>query len=417
MVDGVNLGLTGGGQTCDHHGCTCTQVTGLHLGSGEALHALDHSNLTVHLDLGTHTAEFLHIAVTVVPHAFGHHTGALCQTQASGDLGLHIGGKTGVGHGLDIGAVQRSGAAHQNGIVPLLHIYAHFQQLCSDALQMLGNDILNQNLTTSRSHGSHVGAGFDLVGDNGIASALELLHAADLDHIGTRTHDVGTHGVEEIGQIHDMRLLGGILDDGHALGQGGGQHDVHGCAHGNNIQIDLTALEPSTGHIGVDQAVFDLYLSAHGLKALDVLVDGTAAQVAAAGGRHLRPAKAAQQSAHQIVAGADLTGQLVGDGLILNTGTIDVQRGAVHSPHIGTQLLHDLQDQGHVTDLGNIFNTALSTYQQGSRQNGYGGILGAADLNGAVQRLTAANQILGQCGTLFKLSKWGIFMKYGDGTP
>ncbi len=32
--------------------------------------------------------------------------------------------------------------------------------------------------------------------------------------VRTGAHDVGTHGVEEVGQIHDVGLLGGVFDDG-----------------------------------------------------------------------------------------------------------------------------------------------------------------------------------------------------------
>ena len=105
-----------------------------------------------------------------------------------------------------------------------------------------------------------------------------------------------------------MGLPGGILDDGHALGQHTGQHDVHGGAHRNHVQIDLPTGQAAAGHLGADQAVAHVYIGPHRDEALDMLVDGAAAQVAAAGEGHLRPAEAAQQSAHQIVAGTDPAG-------------------------------------------------------------------------------------------------------------
>ena len=63
--------------------------------------------------------------------------------------------------------------------------------------------------------------------------------------VGAGALDVRAHGVEEVGQIHDVGLLGRVFDDGGALCQHGGHHDVHGGAHGDNVQIDVA--HPSDG--------------------------------------------------------------------------------------------------------------------------------------------------------------------------
>ena len=44
--------------------------------------------------------------------------------------------------------------------------------------------------------------------------------------------DPGPAGVEEVGQVVHLRLAGGRLDDGRALGQRGGHHDVGGAEDG-----------------------------------------------------------------------------------------------------------------------------------------------------------------------------------------
>ena len=55
-------------------------------------------------------------------------------------------------------------------------------------------------------------------------------------------HDVSPHGVEEVGQVHDMGFLGGVFDDGQAIRQGGGQHNIHGGPHRYHVQVDLGAV-------------------------------------------------------------------------------------------------------------------------------------------------------------------------------
>ena len=202
--------------------------------------------------------------------------------------------------------------------------------------------------------------------------------------------------LEEVGQVHDVGLLGGVFNDGHAIGQHAGQHDVHGGPHRDHVQIDLTAGQTAAGHLGADQAVAHIHIRPHGDETLDVLVDGPSAQVTAAGEGDLRPAEAAQQSAHQIVAGADAAGQLVRDLTVADVGTVDVHRGAVDGADVRTQLLKDLEDQRHVADLGDILNAAHPVHQQRGGDDSDSGVFGAADGDGPGERLSALNVILCQ---------------------
>ncbi len=181
-----------------------------------------------------------------------------------------------------------------------------------------------------------------------------------------------------------MRLLGGVFNDGEAVGQGSGQHDVHGGAHRNDVQIDLRALQTAVPGGGVDIAAPHIYIGAHGGEALDVLVDGPPTQIAAAGRRHLGGAKAAQQRADQVIAGADLPGQLVGDRLVAHVGAVDIHGGAVYCPHLRAQVLQNIQNKGHVADLGDILNTANAVYQQSRGDDSHSGIFRAADIDGAI---------------------------------
>lgn len=112
---------------------------------------------------------------------------------------------------------------------------------------MLGDDVVDADLAPGGGNGGHVGARLDLVGDDGVTSALELFHAPDLDDVRPRAHDVRAHGVEEVGQVHDVRLLGSVFDDGQAVGQGCGDEDVHGRTHGDHVQVDLRSVQAAGG--------------------------------------------------------------------------------------------------------------------------------------------------------------------------
>ena len=215
-----------------------------------------------------------------------------------------------------------------------------------------------------------------------------------------------------------MGLFGGVFNDGHAVGQHAGQHDVHGGAHGHHVQVDLTAGQTSAGDLGADQAVAHIHIGAHGHKALDVLIDGPSAQITAAGQGHLGPAEAAQQGAHQVVAGADLAGQLIGNLTVADVGAVDVYGGAVDGAHVRPQLLKDLEDQGDVADLGNVLNTADPVHQQGGGDDGNGGIFCAADGDGSVKGRSALNLILIQtCLHPLEGNDSGVYMNIRRGAP
>ncbi len=193
-----------------------------------------------------------------------------------------------------------------------------------------------------------------------------------------------------------MGLLGGVFNDGGAMGQGGGQHDVHGGAHRGDVHIDRGALHIALLCRGTDQAAPNVHIGAHGGKAFDMLVNGAVAQVAAAGWGHLGAAEPGEEDADEIVAGANLPGRFIRDGLVSHMRAIDVHRGAVHRPHVGAQILEDVEHQGHIADLGKILNAADPVHQQGGGDDGNGGILGAADLDLTMKRLSAGNHIFCQ---------------------
>ena len=127
-----------------------------------------------------------------------------------------------------------------------------------------------------------------------------------------------------------------------------------------------------------------------------MLINGTAAQIAAAGQRYLRPAKAAQESPDQIIAGPDLPRQLIGDLTVADVGAVHIHSRAVDRLYIRPQLPQDLEDQGHIADLRDILNAAHPIYQQSGGDDSHSGIFGAADFDSTVQGPSATDLILGQ---------------------
>ena len=391
-----------GGQSGDDQRRAGPQVTGLDGSADQLVDTLDHGDLAVHLNVGAQTLQLVHILEAVgTVDTLGHKAGALCQRQHGGDLGLHIRGEAGVGKGLDIGLLQRLAAAHQQGVVVFLHRHTHLHQLGTDTVHVLGDDVFQQELAAGGSHCRHVGAGLDLVGNDAVGTAAETLHAADLDGVGAGALDVRAHGVQEVGQIHDVRLLGSIFDGGDAVSQRSGHHDVHGGTHGDNVQIHRRAGETAVFGGGVDEAALHGDVGSHGGEALDVLIDGTDAEVAAAGHGHGRLPEAAQQGAQQVVAGADTAGQVVGRAGAVDGVAVDLHRVAVQHADTGAQLLQNGEEQGHVADLGDVLDAADTVHQQGGGNDGDGGIFCTADGHFAKQRMAAMDNVFVQSKSLF----------------
>ena len=292
-------------------------------------------------------------------------------------------------HGVDLQGQDVAGTAYPHGIVELFHLGTGTAQLGGNGLQMLGGHVLDQHIAAGGSGRHHVAAGLDLVRDDAVGAAVQLFHAAHLDHIGAGTAHVGTAHVQEVGQVHHMGLLGAVFQNGLALCHHSGEHAVHGSAHTDLIKEDVCAVELLGTHR--DHAVVHAVLGTQGTEHLEVLVDGAGAQVAAAGHGYLRPAKAGQQSAQEVVAGTHLTGQIVRHVGAGQMGGVDLVGVAVEHLDLRAQGAQDLQAYRHITDIRQIFDHTDIRRQNGSRQNADRRILCTGNGDLAMQGLATRN--------------------------
>src|SRR5699024_8867777 len=174
---------------------------------------------------------------------------------------------------------QSAGSNYADCIVKLLNLASDFNQLRCGCLQMLGNDILNQNIAFCSSCSRHISAGLYHVRYNGIIGGMKLLHASDPDHIGAGAFNVGSHTVQEVGHIHHVGFTGCVLDNRPSSGHGSGHHNVDGSAYRHHIQENMTAFQ--TGGSGYDSAMKDVNRCAKGTESFQMLIDGPAADIAA----------------------------------------------------------------------------------------------------------------------------------------
>ena len=150
--------------------------------------------------------------------------------------------------------------------------------------------------------GDQKGSRLDAVGIDAVARAVQAGHALHADGRCARALDLRAHGGEQRGQVGDLRLARAVLHQRFALGQHGGHQQIFGAGDGDLVEDQMRAAQALRA--GLEIAVLLRDGRAHLLQALDVQIDGPAADGASAGHGHARHAGAGHQRAQHQRAGA-----------------------------------------------------------------------------------------------------------------
>ena len=280
-----------GHQSGNHQRSAGAQVGG---GDGCAMqigHAVNDGGAIHDAHLRAHAGDFAQVAQTVLVDGFLHGGFTLGGGQQGRHGLLQVRGEARVHLGLDVDRPVHAVGDHADGVILLDDAHAHFQKLGGQRLHVGGDAAANGHVAMGGGSGDHQRASLDLIGNDRIGRAVEMLLTADADHIRAGALDLRAHGVEEVGQINDMGLLGSVVDGGVALGLDCRHHHVDGAAHGHHIKEHVTA--DKLVRLGNDAAAHGIHLGAQGLKALDVLVNGAGADGTSAGEVDLRLTTAA----------------------------------------------------------------------------------------------------------------------------
>ncbi len=78
-------------------------------------------------------------------------------------------------------------------------------------------------------------------------SPVEFLYSCDGQEIGSDAVDLGAHGRKQAAELLHIRLAGGVVDGGDALGQHGGHNDVGGTGDRRLVQQHVAPLEAGGG--------------------------------------------------------------------------------------------------------------------------------------------------------------------------
>ena len=104
--------------------------------------------------------------VTVFENSFSHSTRALGYTVKRHNLGLHIGGKSGVFCSTEIDSLGPTRHLNPNPIVAIRHNDTRLAQFINDCVQQIGARMSECYITTGRGNCTQKSTRFDTIGNH-----------------------------------------------------------------------------------------------------------------------------------------------------------------------------------------------------------------------------------------------------------
>ncbi len=268
-------------------------------------------------------------------------------------------------------------------------------KLAEQRAEVLGVAAVDVEVAAGDGAGDEEGAGFDAVGVDAMARAVEFGDAFDFDGGGARAFDLRAHGVEQRGEVGDLGLARAVFEERFAVGEDGGHQEVFGAGDGDLVEDDVRAFQAIGSRFEVAVLLGDG--GAHGFEALDVEVDGAAADGAAAGHGDAGHAGARDKGPkHQRAGAHGLDDLVLGDG-VGEDGAADggaMLRAAVAELDLGAHGDEKFALGLDVAHLGNVFEDDLVFGEDGGGHAGERGVFCAGDFDGAEQRVAAADDEL-----------------------
>ena len=140
-------------------------------------------------------------------------------------------------------AMKSAHCTYTYGIIKLLNFTSDFLKLGCSSFEMLWNYILNCDITTGSCCSEHKGSCLDLVRNDRILCAVKLLNTLDTDHICTSTFDIGSHAVQEVGNIYYVWLSGSIFNNRTSWCKRCCHHNIDGRSYRYYIQENMASME------------------------------------------------------------------------------------------------------------------------------------------------------------------------------
>ena len=261
---------------------------------------------------------------TVFENSFRNLAAALGNNHHRHHLSLHIRRETGIRQSFNRYGLQRILADNAYLINILLNHGTCLTQLGNQRLLVLRQNIFHNNITAGHSSSNHISACLNTVRNNSIVCAVQLLYTLNADSIGTGAADFGTHLVQIVGQIDNLRFLGSIFQNSSTLSKRSCHHNIFGSTYAREIKINAGTLQSLRSTcFNIAMSLLDFYTQS--LKALEMNINRTGADSAAAGHRNTRFTDTRQQRSHYQKGRTHGAHQLIRCFIRGYLGAVDIQ--------------------------------------------------------------------------------------------
>ena len=314
------------------------------------------------------------------------------------DLRLHVGREARIGRGRDGERLQGLDHRHLHAVRGRLDIDTRRFERVGDRQHVarLGADQFDRPAGNPRRAG--VAARFDSVGHDVIVAAVQPLDPVDDEVRAADPLDGRAHGHEEIAQVDDFRLARRVEQLRPTGCENGGHDGIFGRTDRNDRKAVIAAFQSTLGGAGLHIAGGQFDLRAHRFQRLQMQVDRTVADRAAAGQRHGRFAHPRQHRtehqnrrthlAHHVV-GRDRGGNL----LALQRHAPLVAIALLRARHLGryAQFVEQVPEAVDVGEPRQIAQRQLVVGEERARKKRQRAVLGARNRDLALEALTAGD--------------------------
>ena len=390
MVDTADPALPLGAEGRHHQGCSAPEVRGLHLCALELVHAAHHGHPALHPDIRPHADQLIHMAVAVLKDVLHKHRGPPALQQSCHQDRLGVGGKSRIGRGAHRpDGVQLPAAAQEHCVSRAMYLTARLMERAGDRGQVAVVHLPQLHLASRRRHRREVGCGHNAVGHDSVLAVVGGAAPLDRDCGTAGPPHFVSHAVQEGLEILDLRLPGGVHQDGGALTATGGQNHVLRGAHAGDAQGDLPP--PHLPRLAAQAASALLDLGPQLPQGRQVQVNGPGPQLAPAGHGQVGPAAAGQNGPQENHRGAHLPHQVIRD---LTAGQVSgVHHQTVPLPvRPAPQVPQDPDGCVHIPEMGTVVQHGSAAVQNGGSQDREHAVLGPLYLQCPLQGPAAFNE-------------------------
>ena len=268
--------------------------------------------MALYADISAHANELGGEHEPVLENVLRDNGAALGKGGENHGLCLHVGREAGERQRLDINRTDAPGAMHADALIGALDVDTHKLELLEDHTEMGGAETRHLDAlgTGGKRAGDDKCTGLDAVPDHAMRDGVQLVDSLDLDHGRSGARDARAHLVQHVGEVHDLGLAGGVIDNGGPLRADGCHDEILRRADARELERHRgtrKALRSRSVNVSVIRVEFDT----ESLKAEDMHIDLAGTEVAAAGHGDLRTAETPEQRAHDRGARAHLGDELV----------------------------------------------------------------------------------------------------------